>query len=411
MDVIAKDRVLKNWKQKLVAVFIATMIWLLVNHSITSTKIVAGIPVRIVNLSAERAADGLLPNGILNKRLTLTLTGTKETIEHIEPGDLEVVLDATNAPDEWVVQITKKDLVSLNPDIDVSRDITQISQSEFIIDLDKMMTAKIPVTILSPTGKAPSGYEYLGTWPKQLMQSVTGPKLVIQQLHAKGLELSFDLNEISKEELDAIHTTKSAHNSDEVSYKIPDIWKKISIPLLTRPLQPLNDLRADNLHMDFLRKEYISLNRNIPIQIFYPMENISNINPIRYPLKKSSLIDEVYGTSVLNAPLLAYGVSRLFVDTVKDHLEIVITAKADENNTLPWSLEFVDQESLENTFVSLLKETQIASENLNGTEQRENQWRGCFGDYMKKMTLFLAKDRPLILKNTLEPNGISVEQK
>jgi len=414
MDLLASDWILHNWKQKIVALFMATLIWLFVNHSITSTKTVAGIPVRIVNLPSEKAVEGLLPNGVLNKRMTLTLTGTKEVVDAIEPGDLEAVLDASNAPEEWIVQINKHDLRSLNPDLDISRDISQISHPEFVIDLDKMMTAKIPVTILQPSGKAPTGYEFLGVWPSQLMQTVSGPKTVIQQLHTKGLELTFDLSEISKEELDAITSVKSEHYSDEVSFKIPDIWKKVSIPLLNQPAQTLNDPNANNLHIDFLRKEYVPIQGKIPIRIFYPIDRIAQVNPINRPLKNSSIIQRYYDIPVLNIPLYAYNVSRLFVDVVRDHMEIVITAEAEnENVILPWNVEFLDPELLEEKFITFLSETHHLSETQNEvlTQQRETQWRGRFRKYMKNMTLYIEPNSPLILESKLASDGIRIEQK
>lgn len=415
MDLLASDWLLHNWKQKLVALLMATLIWLFVNHSITSTKTVTGIIVRVVNLSSEKAIEGLLPNGVLNKRMTLTLTGTKEVIENIEPGDLEVVLDASNAPEEWIVQISKQDLRSLNPDIDISRDISQISHPEFVIDLDKMMTAKIPVTILQPTGKAPAGYEFLGIWPNQLMQTVTGPKTAVQQLHTKGLELTFDLSEISKEELDAILSTKAEHYSDEVSYKVPDIWKKIPIPLLNQPAQTLNDPNGDNLHIDFLRKDYIPIKGKIPIRIFYPLDHITTVNPLNHPLKITPIVEKYYEIPVLNLPLLAYNTSRLFVDVVRDHIEIVITAEGENQNvTLPWNVEFLGPELLEEKFVHFLSESHNHMSEIQNeavTEQRKAQWRERFRKYMKNMILYLEPDIPLILESKMESNGILVEQK
>ena len=126
-------------------------------------------------------------NGFLNRGINLTVTGTKDFIEKLEPRDLEIELDAAEAPDEWVVQVNKSNLVSLNPETDISRDISQVSHPELMLDLDKLSTAKVSVRIRRPNGRPPKGYEYLGVWPKYLFHNISGPKAIVQQLHSKGL--------------------------------------------------------------------------------------------------------------------------------------------------------------------------------------------------------------------------------
>src|ERR1700733_13121884 len=105
-----------NWQRKLMALLTALVIWFFVSHSITETKTIRNVPIRISNLPAEKTILGLLPNGILSKRITLTLSGAKDVIDEIEPGDVEVNIDASAIDhNDWIVQITKKNLVSLNP--------------------------------------------------------------------------------------------------------------------------------------------------------------------------------------------------------------------------------------------------------------------------------------------------------
>src|SRR5580704_12492526 len=158
MESMIKGLFINNWQRKLVAILAAIVIWLLVDHSITDTKTIPNVSMRIVNLPPEKTILGLLPNGILTKRVTLTLTGSKDVVDELEAGDLEVVLDASVANnDEWIVQINKKNLLSLNPDIDLSHSINQVEHSEQIIKLSRLITAKIPINVQSPTGDPPPG--------------------------------------------------------------------------------------------------------------------------------------------------------------------------------------------------------------------------------------------------------------
>ena len=117
-----------QWQKKLVALFIASLLWIFVNQTIITTKTISSVPVRIVNLPNDHTVIGLLPNGFLNKRMTLTLTGTKDIIDFLEPGDLEVVVDVSNQPTEGALNITKKNLISLNPDINLSHHINAVDQ-------------------------------------------------------------------------------------------------------------------------------------------------------------------------------------------------------------------------------------------------------------------------------------------
>jgi YbbR domain-containing protein len=96
---------LSNWQKKLVALFTATFIYLLINNAITTTRTIANVPVRILDLPQDKTVEGLLPSGILSERVTLTLTGSKNIIDELEPGDLEVFLDASSKTGQWVANI------------------------------------------------------------------------------------------------------------------------------------------------------------------------------------------------------------------------------------------------------------------------------------------------------------------
>src|ERR1700722_4318953 len=111
MDSIIFKLLFNNWQRKCLAIIAAVIIWYFVNHSITAIKTIPHVPIRIVNLPQGKTVQGLLPNGILAKRVTLTLNGKKGVVDQLEPGDIEVHIDATNNPDEWIVQVNKKNLV------------------------------------------------------------------------------------------------------------------------------------------------------------------------------------------------------------------------------------------------------------------------------------------------------------
>ena len=209
-----------QWQRKLMALLTAVVIWFFVNYSITSSKTIPSVPIRVINLPTDKTIHGLLPNGFLSKRTTLTLTGTRDVIDQLEPGDLEVNLDVSHLPRDGIVQISKKNLVSLNPNFNLPKHVTSVSHPEFVIKMSPILKEKIPIQINQPSGKAPLGYEFLDIWPMELSQSVSGPQEQVLDLKNKGLELTFNLSDISQEQLNALQG--SGLYDDEVSFLIPD---------------------------------------------------------------------------------------------------------------------------------------------------------------------------------------------
>lgn len=399
---------LNNWPRKLVAILTAIVIWLFVNHSIQETKIITNVPVRIINLPSDKTIQGLLPNGVLSRRITLTLTGSKDVIEDLEAGDLEVLLDASTADsDEWIVQITKKNLVSLNPSIDLLQHITQVDHTDFVIKLSKLVTAKIPVIIEFPKGSAPQGYEFLDIWPQSLMQTVSGPEEEIQQLKEEGLELTFDLNEISKSDLDAVKTASTGHN-DEISFPIPKKWKQVPIHF-RNSFEELNDPEASNLRIDFLRKEMIAFDKEIPIRLFYPLDDLEVLNPKTLSLELNNDIQKQNDVSIFKRPLFAKEVSRLFLDIVRNSIEIVIvTAPKSKREFLAWSFQFINPHDLEETYVAFSLANSTNNKSNSAPKKKEEMLRKRFRDYMQRLTLYLTESKKLHLKNTVEGNQVRV---
>lgn len=408
MERLLKKIFVENFQRKLIAILSAICIWFLVHNSITATRTFTHVPIRVVNLANEKTIRGLMPNGILDRKLAITLTGNKDIIERIEPGDFEVVIDASGRPDEWIVQVAKKNLVSLNPDIDLIHSVTHLSQSEFVLRLSRLLTDKIPVYITHPKGEPPEGYQFLDIWPQKLSQVVSGPEEDVKALQAKGLELTFDLNDISLEDLNSLASAHSAQG-DEVSFSVPDSWKKVQIPFLHDMKQEINGPEAKNLHIDFLRKDLLALDCDVPIRVFYPLATASTVNPLTAPLMPGNGILEKDQIFSIAEPLYVDDVSRLFLDIVRNHIEVVIIAsKKGPQEPLQTSVEFVDPQALEEEYVSLLLAT--AKEMIGSQKaQREQALRIRFREYMQRFELLLAMSKPFALKAFLTPSGIVVK--
>lgn len=408
MESIIYRLFIHNWQRKLLAALSAIVIWFFVNHSIIETKTIPGVPIRIVNLPSDKTILGLLPNGILSKRITLTLTGSKDVIQELEPGDLEVLIDATMIDhDDWIVQISKKNLVSLNPLLDLAHNITQVVSSDHVIRLRKLMTEQIPVTILSPKGNPPTGYEFLDIWPQQLTQTLSLAEEEIQALKEKGLELQFNLDDISKADLDAIKSSHLNFQNDEISFPVPEKWKSVIISCRNNAIEDLNDPDALNLRIDFLRQELLPIKNEIPIGIFYPLKNSSTVNPENYRLEIADPVKSKNNIPVFIVPLFARNVSRLFLDTIRGNIQInIIAAPKAERNFLLWSVQVIDPKSLEDNYIAFLTTNNA---NTTMTKTREEMLRKRFRDYLKELTLYTSPDRKLHIESSIEGSSIRVK--
>src|SRR5580704_2432523 len=85
---------IRHWPRKLVALITAIVVWFLVSQTITITRTLSDVPVRITNVPPDKTVQGLLPNGLLSKRISVTITGSKSILQDLRPTDIEVVINA-----------------------------------------------------------------------------------------------------------------------------------------------------------------------------------------------------------------------------------------------------------------------------------------------------------------------------
>ncbi len=414
-----KNAITSNFQHKVFALLAAILIWAVVNKSITSTRVFTRVPIRVVNVPTDKTIRGLMPNNILDRRITLTLTGTRDVIDRLETQDFEVVIDAADKNDDWIVHVGKKNLVSLNPDIDLMRNVSQVSHGELIVQICPLITEKIPVFILPPRGDSPDGYQFLDVWPHKLTHIVSGPEDDVRKLQEKGIELVFDLSNITKADLDQLRIDEGS-DSDEVSYFVPDAWKKVQIPFLNNLKQEINGPEARHLRIDFLRKELLPLDRSIPVRVFYPLSSIADVNQKTLPLSLGGLLEMQNEEFLLSGTFYSSDVSRLFLDIVRDRLEIVIIAPEviRDNETLSWDVDFVDPHQLEDLYVAKLMSTEHTQDTTSAQSQvlqkhqteRELYFRNLFREYMQRFVVYAGKDAPLNLNPKITSGKIVVEE-
>lgn len=408
MITLLKRLFLDNWLRKLLSLLLAMILWMVVNRSMTSTKVVQNVPIKIMHLPEGRTIEGMQASGILQDRVTLTLQGNKTALDEISERDLEVVLDAAGKPNEWTAVIGKKDIASLNPDFIPAKALTKVISLEKTIRQSKLVTERIPVMVTPPIGEAPKGYQYLDIFPYQLFVTVAGPEEEVKRLKYRGVKLTFNLNDISKAELDTFHASRKRGQTDEVSYFVPNSWKKIAIHSLSDIPIEIDDPQAKGLKIDFSRQDLLPIGAPIPVTVFFPPKYANTINPETYTLATNDFIVKKNGVKMITAPLCAQGVSRRFLDLVKDMIQVVIIAapKSEQENPL-WTVQLVYPHELEDRFVTMMI---LESGDEVGDilpHLREDFLRNRFRSYMNHFRLYTPNSKKLHLKIELQANAIT----
>ncbi len=410
MKTLLANLFVANWQRKTVSLILSIIIWLVVNHSLTSTKTLANIPVRVINIPQGKTVEGLQSNSKLNRKLSLTLVGNTNTLDELTSNDLEIIIDAANKPDEWIATISKKNLVSLNPEIDISKGISRVYHPSFILRMTKVVTEKIPIAITRPIGEPPRGYQFLDIWPYRLTLTVSGPEDVIKRLKLKEQKLTFNLNDISKAQLDAL--SSASDKSDVVSFFVPDPWKQINIPLLSDVPIEIDDPLAKTLRIDFARCNLLPLDSPIVVTSFFPPEYSRSLNPTTLQIATNSLISCENGIYMIKTPLYAKGVDALFLQIVKEMIQIVIIATPpSQRQFLPWSIQFVNPNQLEDKYVSaLMSDTSDEDIRLMRPSLREEYLRNRFRSYMNHFQLFYPDDSRFDLTAKIQGHSIEIQE-
>ncbi|NGX59759.1 MAG: hypothetical protein KR126chlam3_00916 [Chlamydiae bacterium] len=412
MKTLLRRLFLDNWKRKLISIFLAIFIWYMVDQSLISSRPFTNIPIRVINIPPGKTIVDLQSNGTLTKRVTLTLSGNKTLLDDLTSNDLEVVIDAQNRNEDWVADITRRNLTSVNPEIDLNKGVTRVTPTTRFIQMTKLVSEKIPIFITKPIGEPPNGYQFLDVWPYQLSLNVSGPEEIVKRLKSRGVRLTFDLNDISKAELDALRSRSDSTHGDEVAFFVPDQWKRALIPLLSETPIEIDDPKAKDLRIDFVRISLIPIHSRIPVTLYFPTEGLKTYNPKTVSWQASPLIEKMNDLFVFSQPLSTKGVSKVFVGIAEQMIQLSITVDpSKDNQSLNWSVEFINPRLLEDRYISLTM-SDVSDDEVRDLQPlvREEYLRNRFRSYMNRFQLYTSDDKRLELNVKLENKKVLIEE-
>jgi hypothetical protein len=410
MKSILKKIFTNNWQRKILALTLAIITWFFVNHSLIRTKIVEDVPIKVINLPKGRIIS--LQNGLFPNKVSLEIIGNQKSIEAITKKDLEVIIDLKHTQkDKYTTLITKENLISKNPYINIDKSIKNIKPQEINIHLSKHITEKIPLLITQPTGNAPQGYQFLDIWPCKLYVTINGPMEIIKNLKTTGLKLAFDLSLISQKELDIIDRTSIRGKNNVISFFIPTNWKKITIPEISSSTLEIDDPIAKSLRIDFVKKEFIAINFQIPIELYFPPSTSKKLNPNNITIENNDFVKKINGINMINIPLFVYGMDESFIDALKDRIHIIILIEPNEGReSLKWNIQPIFPSKLQKKFVKNSKIKNEKEQKLSSYVTDEYLMNR-FKVYLKELTFWISPEEKLNLNITLKDNKVTIINK
>jgi len=411
MKTFLKNLFIRNWPRKSLSAILAVIIWFIIDQSLTTTKTINNISVKVENIVPGKTIEGIQSNGFLRQRVNVTLTGNKSILDGLNSSDVFVVFDASGHEEEWIATISRKNLRFNTSDVNVYRGISRVSQQNFMIRLTKLVTEKISITITHPIGKAPKGYKFVDAWPYRLYVTVSGPEDVVKHLKARGIKFTFNLNDISAAQLDDLRATSTREHSDVIRFLVPNTWKQISLPLLSPTPIEIKDPDARYLCIDFLQSEMIKLDTPVPTSLYFPANRSQSIDPSKVILATNHFVENRNGINVIAHPLYVNGVSPLFLDLVKDMLGIVIIVSNREGDGLAWSTQFINPRALEERYVHIMASNtpDDAFQDLQ-PQVRDEVLRNRFRNFINRFQLYKAGNEKLEIYPKLQGNFVYIDE-
>jgi hypothetical protein len=391
---------LENWQRKLLAIILAMIVWIVVNHSLSTTKTISDIPIKVINIPDKKTIIGIQQNGYLKDKITINVVGNKNFLDHLTSNDLLVLIDADNMPNHFEENITKKNLISIDSKFNLERSIKKIKAVPFKVKLSEILTENIPIYLTDPIGQAPFGYEFADVFPFKLNISVSGPEETIKEIKANSLNLTFNLNDVTKEELDSLYQENKNIRKDVINYLVPTSWKKINIPSISSNSIQIDDPDAKYIRIDFIKKDLIPINAAIPVQLFFPAKNNDKFNPKTVQLEENEFVKKINNMFLITTPLFAKGVSELFLDIIKDKIIInVLVDPINNSNALKWNINYILATEAEKEYIAkaLSEETDNDLRKIK-PHLREKYLRNRFRSFLNKFRLWASNEKKLLLK-------------
>ena len=395
-----------HWIRKILSLVLALILWFTVNQSLTGSKTVTSVGIRILNLPEKKTIPGLLSSGLLNKRTSLTIVGRKSVIDELSSKDIEIVIDATHIENDCVIVIDKKHIISLNPELNITDHIQKVQPKNLLLKIVPLFRERIDVCVTHPIGEPPKGFEFIDVWPYTLTLDIGGAEDALKKLKTRPLKLTLNLNDIPKNELEKLDPMGK---KDVITFYVPDEWKVFNLPSISDKPLSINDPHAKLLHIDFIRSDTIPIEFEIPVQLFIPPDQPITKKP-SLKIINSDIVQTVHGNKVLKKVFYAKGVSELFLKMIRDRISVSLHLP-EKGKDLQWSIVFINPSLIEDRYVShMMAETNDEVLLEIDPNLRQEHLRNRFRIYMSRLQLFTEENKPVAFNIHLQGDEILLQK-
>lgn len=169
-EIRMKEKLLKNWGIKILAVLFAFVVWFLVANieDYTITRTITGIPVEILNESAITNQD-LVYEIIQGETVDIRVEGRRSVVEKLVAEDFSASADLSQLSITNSVQISVDAIsAAVRREINIS-----ILDSMMSIDIEERGEQKLPISVVTE-GEPQEGYAVVNTAVTPNMVTITG---------------------------------------------------------------------------------------------------------------------------------------------------------------------------------------------------------------------------------------------
>lgn len=236
-----KEKILKNWGLKIMAVLIAFLVWFLVanieDYSITRT--ITGIPVAILNEEAITNQE-MVYEIVQGKTVDIKVEGRRSIVEKLTIDDFTAGADLSELSITNSVQITVE---AVSPS--VRREISiSVVDSMMKVEIEERGEQKLPISVLT-VGETQEGYAVVNTAATPNMVTISGAASKVRDVKTVRVEVDVEgLNTdiTTRGELllldangETITTDKIEMNHSTVTVRV-SIQKTKEVPIRVTPI-------------------------------------------------------------------------------------------------------------------------------------------------------------------------------
>lgn len=182
-----KEKILKNWGLKLMAVLLAFLVWFLVANieDYTVTKTITGIPVEILNENAITDQD-MVYDIVQGKTVDIKVEGRRSVVEKLTAEDFTATADLSELSITNSVQIAVDATNSaVRKEIAIS-----IVDSMMKVAIEERGEKKLPISVVT-SGQTQEGYAVVSTAATPNMVTISGAASLVKDV--KTVQVAIDV--------------------------------------------------------------------------------------------------------------------------------------------------------------------------------------------------------------------------